>query len=317
MVEARQQPAGTPREISYKFFAAQIDRDTGIPVGLFPLEIAFQRNCLQFRHDTKWHDVGAGVFASTKHIASKIPPDVRRTMTLVASDPLFDPESAHEFALQMAQQFGDYVIMRDFANSAVAREIDCALITMINMIHLVPEEKRVDLLRAANSSLEASGKLTIETSFIHNWNVDRRTLVFQIAWIRAKGDLLKLYGYEPPKSAFPMWDSDRYIKEVKEAGFEIQLAEIVQMPCTVESYRLISQDREWLENTMPGIPPEIASEVSVKAIDQLIGSGRYQLEDLMPRNTLVLVGRKPSSPSNNSNSDTGARVPVGTEPVLV
>ena len=114
-----------------------------------------------------------------------------------------------------------------------------------------------------------------------------------------------------------MWDSDRYIEEVEEAGFEIELAEIVQMPCTVESYRLISKDREWLANTMPGIPLEIASKVSIKAIDQLVESGKYRPEDFMPRNTLVLVGRKPSSPSNNSNSDTGARVPVGTEPVLV
>lgn len=284
---------------------------------MVPVEIAFQRNCLQFKPHSKWHDVGAGVFASTKHIASKIPPDVRETMTLVASDPFFDAESLLEFVSHIAPQFRDHIVMGDSANSAVSRERDCDQITMINMVHLVPEEERVDLLNAANSSLKADGKLTIVTSFIHNWNVDRKTFAFQVAWLRAKGDLLKLYGYESPNTAFPMWDSDRYIEEVEEAGFEIELAELVQMPCNVESYRLISKDREWLENTMPGIPLEIASEVSVKAIDQLIELGKYKPEDPMPRNTLVLVGGKSSNPRSNSNSGTGAKVPIQREPVLV
>ena len=309
MVEAPK-PARTPEEISYRYFAEQIDEATGIPVGMVPLEVVFDRGLVNFLRNAKWHDVGAGVFASTRHIASKIPPDIRETMTLVSSDPFFDAESLLEFVSHIAPQFRDHVLMGDSANSAVAREKDCDQITMINMVHLVPEEERVDLLNAANSSLKAHGKLTIVTSFIQNWNVDRRTLAFQIAWLRAKGDLLKLYEYELPNTAFPMWDSDRYIEEVEEAGFEIELAEIVQMPCTVESYRLISKDREWLANTMPGIPLEIASKVSIKAIDQLVESCKYKPEDFMPRNTLVLVASKPSDHSNNSNSNTGAKVPV-------
>ena len=317
MVEAKKTPADTTQEISYKYFAEQIDGETGIPVGMVPLEVVFDRGLVSFPQNAKWHDVGAGVFASTKHIASKIPPDVRETMTLVASDPFFDVESLHEFVSQITPQFRDHIVMGDFANSAVVRERDCDQITMINMAHLVSEEERIPLLSAANSSLKADGKLTIVTSFIQNWNVDRRTLAFQIAWLRAKGDLLKLYEYELPNTAFPMWDSDRYIEEVEEAGFEIELAEIVQMPCTVESYRLISKDKEWLENTMPGIPLEIASEVSVKAIGQLIELGRYKPEDSMPRNTLVLVGSKFSNPTSNSNSGTGAKAPVEREPVLV
>ena len=309
MVEAPK-PAGTPQEISYRHFAEQIDEATGIPVGLVPVEIAFQRNCLEFRPYSKWHDVGAGVFASTRHIASKIPPDVKETMTLVASDPFFDAESLLEFVSHIAPQFRNHALMEDSANSAVAREDDCDQITMINMIHLVPEEERIDLLNAANSSLKVDGRLTIVTSFIHNWYPDKRMLAFQIAWLRAKGDLLKLYCYESPNTAFPMWHSDRYIEEVGEAGFEIELAEIVPMPCTVETYRLISKDREWLENTMSGIPLEIASEVSIKAIDQLVESGKYKPEDPMPRNTLVLVGSKSPNPRSNSNSSTGAKAPV-------
>src|SRR3989344_6713674 len=128
MVEAPK-PAGTPQEISYRYFAEQIDEATGIPVGLVPVEIAFQRNCLELRPYSKWHDVGAGVFASTRRIASKIPPDVKETMTLVASDPFFDAESLLEFVSHIAPQFRDHTLMGDSANSAVAREEDCDQIT--------------------------------------------------------------------------------------------------------------------------------------------------------------------------------------------
>src|SRR3989344_2334703 len=129
MVEAKKTPADTSQDISYKYFAEQIDTETGIPVGMVPLEVVFDRGLVNFLQNAKWHDVGAGVFASTRHIASKIPPDVRETMTLVVSDPFFDPESLLEFVSHIEPQFRDHALMRDSANSAVAREKDCNQIT--------------------------------------------------------------------------------------------------------------------------------------------------------------------------------------------
>src|SRR3990167_2030114 len=122
MVEA-QKPAGTAKDISYKYFAEQIDRETGVPVGLVPLEAVFDRGLIDFPENAKWHDVGSGVFASTKYILSKIPTQIRKSLTVVTSDPVILDATTHE---EFVRNYLSLVMYNRYhpldANAAVTRE---------------------------------------------------------------------------------------------------------------------------------------------------------------------------------------------------
>lgn len=318
MVEAKKTPADSSQEISYKYFAEQIDRETGVPVGMVPLEVVFDHGLINLPENAKWHDVGSGVFASTKYILSKIPEQIRRSLTVVTSDPVIPDATTRE---GFARNYLSFVLNDRYhpldANAAVLREQQCDIITMINMIHNVEEAKRPELFEETYSSLIEGGKLLLSTSFMDKWWANRETMYLQAFWKRAREAEVAERGLAIGEVNFELWPAERYIQELETAGFEIDYKSVEIMPCTVESYELISHDAEWLGNTMPGVDLKTASDISICALRKVASEKQWDKDYPLPRNTLVVVAGKPDYESVSSDSGTETKAPVKRELVLV
>lgn len=306
MVEQRANNPGVSSEPEY-IFSEQIDRQTGLPVGMVPLESAYRQNpeLFKIQPGSKIHDVGVGRGGSTDFILSKVEPEVLPTLTVITSDPYPEEESPLK---RLASIVKSHTFIKDFANGAIARVKDCDLISMVNMIHLIPEKQREEVFGLVWNALLPGRKWIFSTVFIEEWSPTEEVTKFVDDWTMAKVKEItkrKLFSLREfiqtlREHALKMWEAKKYIGELKKAGFQVlfppnpENIELQIMPGTAESYRLISFDRQWSDHSMPGIDYETAAEISCKTLDAVLERKGWTGEYPLPRNTLVVVAQKPT-----------------------
>lgn len=305
MVEHKATPAA-PSEPEY-IFSDQIDPETGLPVGMVPLESVYRQHSKLFEimPDSIIHDVGVGRGGFIDFIFSKLPPEVLPTLTVVTSDPYPEEESPLK---RLTNVVRSHTFIKDFANEAIARVKNCDLISLVNMIHLVPEEQRKDLFGLVRDSLAHKGKTIISTTFIEGWSPNEEVTKFVNDWTMAKVKevakrgifSVREFAAKLKEHTLKMWEAKRYIEEIKKAGFRVlfppdqENVELQTMPGTAEGYRLISHDRQWLDHSMPGIDYNTAIEISCKTLNAILERRGWVDDHLLPRNTLVVVAQKPA-----------------------
>lgn len=289
------------------YFSDQIDYETNVPVGMVPLESVYRQNPTLFKVNpgSKIHDVGVGRGGSIDFILSKVPPEVLPTLTVVTSDPYPEEESPLE---RLANVVRSHTFIKDVANEAIVRVKNCDLISLVNMIHLVPEEQRKDLFGLVRDSLANKGRMIISTTFIEEWSPNEAVTKIVDDWTMAKVKEVAKRGIFTVREfvtrlrehALKTWEAKKYIEEVKKAGFRIlfpldpENIELQTMPGTAESYRLISYDREWSGHTMPGIDYKTAAEISSKTLKVVLQRKGWRDDHPLPRKTLVVVAQKPA-----------------------
>lgn len=293
-----QEPAAQT-DLSYRF-SEQIDQKTGIPVGLVPLEVVRRKGLLEnIPFSSTYHDIGGGTGASARHILSMIGADTKSGMSVVISEPFNCVGS--EAREDISNQVESLTIYRNEAVSA-AGIVDADVASLINMVHLIPKEDRKVMWKRL---FESSRLAIIITTFIQNWIPDEyREQVggFMETWMMriardAKGFLsdedFAEFRRRKKENKLPLLDSDELVGELTSAGFEVEHQSIETMPCTVESYDLIRYDEEWLSFITPGIKPELASIIQGGALRKVVEAKGLDAKTPMPRNTLVVVARKP------------------------
>jgi len=304
MVEAQNCPAEPDQKTSYSF-SEQIDPETGVPVGLAPIELVYREHpeFFSLAPGSKYYDVGVGRAGSTNFFLDKLPPGVCKTLALVTSEP-HPEEGFTRICEELDGRVASYKFFKESANKVVVSEKDCALITLINMIHLVPEAERIELIRDAYDSLEPGiGRLIISTTFIDEWIPNKDVLLFNNGLTRAVFSGAKRSGVDTrslverlKSEGLVMWSVKEYLERIGEAGFEIEFpassSELMTMPCTAESYHLIAEDRSWLDHTFPGIDYVLAKDITRKALASMLQGRDLDYSYPLPRNTLVVVARK-------------------------
>lgn len=301
MVEA-DKPANTQELISYRYFAEQLDPRAGLPVGLVPLEALREHTPGFFSKGSKYHDVGGGTGASFNYFFQRIPLYLRSRIDCVISEPF--NEASEDNLIRFSETLNSFRVLKMEANEAVRQERNCDLVTMINMIHLIPEKTRAQLLTDTFESLNPGGFLVVSTTFIDEWIPSGRFEEINglhTAWrlavlreIRSRDnidfdDLKKRLKEERLK----FWTAKEYLDAIKRAGFEIAFSDLLEMPCNVKSYDLISCDDEWLKHTLPGVDLEQAAEISRTSLQRVVEDKGLNYEYSLPRNTLVAVGFRP------------------------
>lgn len=293
MVE-RQAPAeGHPGKISYEWFARSIDPETKIPVGFVPLESVFSGGAVEFSYCSKLHDVGAGTGRSTEYLLSKVPVDRRKTLDLVVSEPSGENQPS------ILRRLGSIArLLQKDAQEAIRLERDCDVISIINAIHLFPEDLRVELLRESFNSLSADGSLIVSTTFIEEGIPDYEQPFFN-KWMSNMFRMLVKFNEDARavirrvrESKLQMWPAEKYEEAFAQAGFRHFESFIQSMPCTLESLRGICHYPVFTSHILPGIDPKKAAVIASRTVKQTweqFGRGDH---DVSPRNTLVLVGRK-------------------------
>lgn len=298
MVEAVQ-PAPEPKS-TYAPFSEQTDKKTGLPVGLVPLEVLFQQNKLKLDQVFRWHDVGVGLWASTRYFLDRFPYKNLQALEVVTSEPF--PETVDTRPRNIAANIARYTFIEARANEAVGAVRNCDLITFINMIHLVGADERRKLFRETIDSLVEEKHAVLSTSFIDNWSPNARVqdLINNWQWASVReaarqGADIKAMKQEMVKLAEERWSSEQYIEEVKQAGFYIEHASIEEMPCTLDSYRRIIEEGSWRSGMLPTVDDKVAYEISKSTLLALVERRGLNFDHPMPRNTLVLVVRKPET----------------------
>lgn len=306
MVEQRANTPTAPFEPGY-IFSEQIDRKTGIPVGMVPLDSVSRHNpeLFEIKPGSRIHDVGVGRGGSTDFILSKVEPEVLPTLDVVTSDPYPEEESPLN---RLASIVKSHTFIKDFANRAIARVKECDLISMVNMIHLIGEKQREEVPGLVWNSLLPGGRWGFSTTFIEEWCPNEEVKKFIDDWTMAKvkevakRGIFNVRGFVTNlrEHALKMWEATKYIEEVKRAGFRIlfppdpAIIELQTMPGTAESYRLISRDMQWLDHSMPDIDYSTAAEISRRALDAVLERRGWTDDHPLPRNTLVVVAQKPA-----------------------
>lgn len=296
MVEAVQ-PAPEFKS-TYAPFSEQIDQKTDLPVGLVPLEVLFQQNKLKLDRVFRWHDVGVGLWASTRYFLDRFPYKNLQALEVVTSEPF--PETVDTRPRNIAENIARYTFIEAKANEAVSSVRNCDLITFINMIHLVEADERRKLFGVAIDSLVEEKHAVFSTSFIDNWspNAQVQEIInnWQMASVREaarQGADIKAMKQEMANLAEERWSSQQYIEEVEQAGFDIEHASIEEMPCTLDSYRRIIEERSWRRGMLPTVDDKVAYEISKSTLLALVERRGLNFDHPMPRNTFVLVARKP------------------------
>ena len=323
MVEAKK-PAETP-DLSYKF-SEQIDFKTGIPVGLVPLEVIRQKDLLRILQGSVYHDIGGGTGSSARYVLSLLPESVRPTIVAVVSEPYNDLSLENKIAIR--NQTRDLIVLKIDASSA-AGTVGAELTSTVNVVHLLEKDERLQLWeRLFDTSSDASQHI-ISTTFVKNWiprEEKRKIESFMLSWsLQISRELRKKLTKEEyaqfqaghKLEKLPLLDEAELVGEITEAGFEIQHQSIETMPCTLESYDFIRYDPEWLKFTTRGIDPKLASEVQGVALRKVMDEKGWTMSEPMPRNTLVIVARKPDDESVSSDSRTETKAPHERELVLV
>lgn len=268
-----------------------------ITIGLAPLEVIFENGIVKFKPADRVHDVGAGTGRSTEYIHQKIGPDIFGDVTLVASE----PDEAQRAEL-LERVPGVYLFDLDGV-TAIERIPNCDKIFLLNAIHLFNEEDRSSAIKAAYRSLIPGGQFIISSTFITGDVGREEQRAFMIPWMRAikeaQTEEEKAIVAEAGKDHARMvkWTPQRYLEEFEAVGFKIEFYQPdVLMPLTEEGYEGIGHYKPWNDDIVPGLDTDRQIEIVIGAIrkvwfDQL---GRCET-DISPRNTLVLVGRKPDA----------------------
>ncbi|MBI4037569.1 hypothetical protein HY382_00815 [Candidatus Curtissbacteria bacterium] len=299
--------AQTP-DLSYKF-SEQIDVSTGLPVGLVPLEIVRRKSYLNnIRPNAIYHDIGGGTGASARYILSMIPADVKEGMRVIISEPYnYIPHTVRQ---EIVKEVDELVIIKSAAVSS-AGLIEADVSSLINMVHLIPKGDRVEMWKRLFDASPIGSVGIVSTTFITDWipeelHANRVAYFFQ-AWMmqiarRAKevlsDEVFAEFRARKKTEKLSLLDSNGLIQEIIGAGFEIEHKSNETMPCNVESYDLIRYDKEWIDFITPVIEPAQACEIQGYALQKTMKEKDLTLEDRMPRNTLVLVFRKPGIPKN-------------------
>lgn len=305
MVEAINSTAAPGQETSYSF-SEQIDPKTGTPVGLVPLELVYRKHpeFFSFAPGFKYHDVGIGRAGSTNFFLDKLPPEVCKSLTLVTSEP-YPEERFARTREELGGRVASYFFLEELANVAVRNERDCDLITLINMIHLVPETERIELIRDTYDSLKPGGRLIISTTFIEEWSPGEEVTTLMnrltksvLTEAKRNGVNIRELLNRLKHESLVMWSTEEYLRRIKEAGFEIEFpassSELVTMPCTAQSYFFISEDYDWLRHTLPGVEHGLAIDITRGALGLVLQEKGLDYSHPLSRNTLVVVAQKPA-----------------------
>jgi len=298
----RKMPAASEIEISYRHFAEQIDAKSGIPVGLVPLEVIFENGIRLFKEGAKIHDIGGGTGASFEYILSKAPLYEKTTLRGVVSEPFNEIPS--KLAAKLSHEISSFRVIRADAMEAATNVKGCDLVTMINMIHLIPKKERAKLLENVYESMNEGGYLVVATTFIDEWvpntEVDKFSQALAIRSIRIAQQKLDEDDFnnlrKNIRNSKLHFDSYRkYTRTFKEAGFEVVKSDLAEMPCTLESYALISKDEEWLKHLLPGVELSKAAQISQLAVAKVKEDKKLDNSSPLPRNTWVALFKKPDN----------------------
>lgn len=303
MSQAERKDGSAPQDLpnsSYEWFARALAPDSETPIGLVPLVAVFERGLVTFRTGDVVHDVGAGTGRSSEFVIKKIPKEILPTVDFIISEPSADSRKMLEERLIPIGMKPPTIIKADGV-SAVEATGNCDKIFLINAIHLFSEEDRSAVVRAAYGSLNPGGQFIVATTFIKGDIGREETKNLMIPWMRAIREKLSdeektiVEAAKQTHQRMVKWEPQRYIQEFTDAGFEVQSAESdVVMPLTREGYEGIAHYKLWNDDMVPGLPIDRQIEVVTTAFRKVwteqLGRGET---DISPRNTLVLVGRKP------------------------
>lgn len=284
---------------SYEWFASALDPESQVPVGFVPLERVFETS-VKFSSGQKIHDVGAGTGRSLEYVLGKVPPEVLPTLKLVASEP---SQENHAFLRERAGSVVE-IIEKD-AVAAIAEVKGCDLIFFINAIHLLSDENKFRVISDAFDALTPGGLFVVSSTFIKEGIPEEEGRFFgKWAFNTLRGGL-KEFGEDPREvvkrlkdNKLGFWSYKDYERTFEEEGFGVEM-EITTMPCTRESLEGICHYSVWNDHTIPGVEAGKAVDVSLWGLRKTweeMGKGD---DDVIKRNTMVIVGRKPQIPESS------------------
>ncbi|GEM_PF-4447842 len=283
-------------KVSYEWFASAASRDSQVPVGFVPLERVFGTS-VRFSPGQKIHDVAAGTGRSLQYILTKVPPEIARTLKLVASE----PSTENHEVLRRRAAFNVEIIEKD-AVEAIAEVKNCDLIFFINAIHLLGDGDKVAAIRAAYDSLVPGGLFVVSSTFIKD-GVPEEEKEFFDKWPFNTFKALGEFGENPREvirrvreNKLIFWSSEQYQQAFEEAGFGVEM-EMATMPCTLESIEGICHYSVWNGHTIPGVEAERAVDISLRGLHTTWEGMKRDKDYIVNRNTMVIVGRKPQLPA--------------------
>jgi len=170
--------------------------------------------------------------------------------------------------------------------TAVREQVDS--IVYCNSIHYVPDKGK--LLDEVRDSLRPGGTLAFNTTFFEGSNPPESEAFYRRWMMRSLRILVKEHGLRPGKAekteARRQLSAEGYANLLREHGFDIEKAEVVPVEFPLEGYLDISEFKDFIEGTFPGVPLD-------KASDSLKRGARQAFEDLnitfVPRNWLNVV----------------------------
>jgi len=297
MVELGSARPKIPR-LSYEYFAKQVDQKTNEAVGFVPLEDVFASGRVCFSEGDVVHDVGAGPGYSTEYLQSYVPDCKKKSVIWIASEP------TSSNCEQIKTRFGEENVcaLNLDAIEAVKVVRYSTKIFFLNGIHMLEPAERIEFFRQSFESLGPRGQLVITSAFTSeavDEQVQRDVLnpwmiaVFREAKSRGVdlGDLKE--GLEIVKKQ--VWSIDRYRQEILDAGFQPDFFETLDMPCNWETYRRISHYEGWNQRTLPDLKDRQAAVINFTALKKTMRRLGKSWNDPAPRNTLVMVARKPKA----------------------
>ncbi len=278
-------------KVSYEWFASAASRDGQVPVGFVPLERVFGTS-VRFSPGRKIHDVAAGTGRSLQYILTKVPPEIVRTLQLVASE----PSTENHEVLRRRAGLSVEIVEKD-AVPAIAEVKDCDLIFFINAIHLLGDEDKVAAISAAYDSLSPGGLFVVSSTFIEEGIPKGEDFFTKWAFntFRALGEFGEDRGAVIKRlreNKLGFWPAEQYRQAFEEAGFGVDM-EMATMPCTLESIEGICHYSVWNGNTIPGVEAQKAMDISLLGLHRTWEQMGKSADSIVNRNTMVIVGRKP------------------------
>jgi ubiquinone/menaquinone biosynthesis C-methylase UbiE len=170
--------------------------------------------------------------------------------------------------------------------SAVHDQVDS--IVYCNSIHYVPDKGR--LLDEVRGSLRPGGTLAFNTTFFDGSNPPESQAFYRRWMMRSLRILARDYSMRPAKAekteARRQLSAEGYETLLKEHGFRLGKAEVIQVEFPLEGYIDISGFQDFIEGTLPGVPLEAGA-------DSLKRGAAEAFQDLkityVPRNWLNVV----------------------------
>ena len=234
-------------------------------------------------------DLGAGTGAVTKLLLQKVSGSTGAEIYAVDPSP-----SALESARRNLRQLNDAVIRfvqggAEKVSQIVNRPVDAVF--FCNAVHLVPAKDEV--FKEVSRSLRHDGTFSFNTTFYEGAEPPETDQFYNRWMMKAVRKLKRDYGRTPSRDkalARDRLSKDDYLRLLREAGFEIDRCEVMQVEFDLESFQDISEYSLWIEGILPGVPLEEGSAVLKETV-------RETYEELglktSPRNWLLVVAKKP------------------------